>query len=265
MARGALKRALASLAKDETVIRNDTFAVFLDETGHEEFKSDGGLFGFAGVAGYGVELARAQRKWRAMKVAQFHGSDARLHASGAMISPEQLATISQFFSESRLGRFAYILEEPPIELPGNALTMLSHFLGERLLDALGLLTTTPKDIVICFEQSDRLLPKLLEAVPGLSLTVEGREIPCVLQITPKGAGCEHLEMADQVAHRAQRQFRETDGVLLPEFEAVFPSRRPPYAKFGAMRVAAVKKGEWEIVFDSPTTARVRYEFKQREE
>lgn len=261
MAKGALKRALASLDKTATIIRNGTFAVFVDETGHEEFKADGRLFGFAGVAGYGAELVRSQRKWRAMKAAHFGGATEKLHASGPMMSREQLDAISQFFAETRIGRFAYVLEEPPIELPGNALTMLRDFLGERLLDSLDTLTTTPTDIVICFEQSNRLLPKLLEAVPGIKVSIEDKDIPCTLLITPKDAGSEHLEMADQVAHRAQRQFREKSGSVYPEFEAVFPASKPRHARYGAMRIASVQRGEWEIVFETPTTARVRRTFR----
>jgi len=261
MTKGALKRALASLGRTETIIRNGAFAVFLDETGHEEFKGDGRLFGFAGVTGYGAELVRAQRKWRAMKAAHFGDAQEKLHASGTMMSQEQLDAISEFFAANRIGRFAFLLEEPPIELPGNALTLLREFLGERLLDALDTLTTTPTDIVICFEQSDRMLPKLLEAVPGLTITIEGKNIPCTLLITPKDAGSEHLEMADQIAHRAQRQFREQGALIYPEFEAVFPATKPRHAKYGAMRIGSVRRGEWEIMFDTPTTARVRWSFK----
>jgi len=205
-----------------------TLVVALDETGQEEFKNVD-LFGLSGVAGFGIQLMRAERRWRHMKRDHFGGEGQVLHGSGRKMTQAQLDAIGRFFATSHLPRFAFLMAKPdnmPAEY--NALHALRGFLIEQLVRFVGDRDVLPDNIVIVVERSQRLEPKLKEVFPGLKLEVDGKEIPILAVLEEKGSGWAPLEMADQVSHRAQRQFRFS-GQERPEwFEAVFP-RGAPYA------------------------------------
>jgi len=54
-----------------------------------------------------------------MKARLFGGPDVSLHASGNMMSREQIDAVGTFFERSRLGRFVYIIEQPLVMLDAS--------------------------------------------------------------------------------------------------------------------------------------------------
>jgi len=221
-----------------------TLCVAIDETGDEEFKSRERFFAIGGVAGLGVELLRAEQQWQKMKSLSFGGPDMPIHASDKILSREKLDAISEFFKKSRLVRFVYIIRRPPVMPPSiNALHILRPMLLEELARAVGDMPVLPDDIVISIEASERLSPKIIGAFPPMSMTVDGRRIPMVGLFTPKLPPKPLLEMADQVAWRAQRQYKEYNpkDEIMPEFVSVFP-RNLPHARYKEIRVASISSG-----------------------
>jgi hypothetical protein len=78
---------------------------------------------------------------------------------------------------------------------------LRLFLLEELAKFVGELTTLPDEIVIVIEKSDRLMPKIIDVLPGLKLEVDGKVIPIKGLFAPKEQPM--LQMCDHVCHRAQ--------------------------------------------------------------
>jgi hypothetical protein len=252
-----MKTPSPKLQQEDVVIERRTLVIALDETGHEEFKDTGPLgkppiFGLAGIAGLGPSLVHAERLWRAMKAISFGGKEQPIHASGKMMTREQLDAISEFFRRSRLGRFAYLMKKPPIQIPEtNALHLLRPLLMQELIEFVGSLPVLPDDIVIVIEKSDRLLPKVIDVFQGLKLDVDGKPIPIKGLFSEKMPPQPLLEMCDHVCHRAQRQCKFHLGCdLLPEFVAVFP-RDAPFARYKELQVASYSGGKtprWTISF-----------------
>jgi hypothetical protein len=242
-----------------------TLSLFLDESGHEEFKADQRTFAFGGIAGFSPQVEHALKLWRRMKGEHFGDADVPLHASGKMMTRPQIDAISQFFMRSRLPRFAFIIKRPPIFPPNvDALKLLRPILGEELMQMVGNLPTLPSDILICLEHSERLEPKIMATVPGLSLQVDEEEIPVAGLFTPKLPSNPMLEMADQITWRAQRQFREwaSRRHLMPEFVSVFPEGAS-HAVYREMQVATLSGGEeprWKLSFTEDDRVSVRLDW-----
>jgi hypothetical protein len=160
----------------DVVIDLRTLCLILDETGQEEFKNTQ-VFGIGGVAGFGIELMRAERRWRRMRQDYFQGEGKPLHGSGKKMTEEQLRAVSTFFKCSRLPRFAFLLRKPDNMPAGlNALHFLRPFLMEQFVQFVGDRDRPPEEIIIVFERSQRLEPKLRQVFPGMTMEVDGKAI-----------------------------------------------------------------------------------------
>ena len=245
-----------------------TLCLFMDETGHEQFKSDQRFFAIGGIAGFGPQIEHASRLWRQMKAKHFGGPDEPLHASGKMMTRPQIDAVTEFFKRSRLPRFVFIIKRPPV-LPSNinALKLLHPLMAEELAHMIGDLPTLPSDVLICLEHSERLIPKIIEAMPGVSLLIDDTDVPVVGLFTHKQSSEPLLEMADQLTWRAQRQYKDhvAGKELMPEFVAVFPERAV-YAIYRELRVGTMSGGEeprWELSFAEDDRVHVRLDWSGR--
>ncbi len=231
-------RAAAQQPLPNIRLDGNGFHVFCDETGQFDF-SNGSLFGIAGVAGFGTQLALAERRWIDMKRQHFGGADASLHGSGEKMTGSQLAAIGEFFRATRITRFAYVMSCPPLRIEGlDAIHALTNQLIERYMIAVDRIKRVPSSLTITFELSDATSPLIAASVPGLKVDFpNGTSVPVQYGFCPKSANSPFLQMADQVAHRAQRQHRSGfDGPLLKEFTSVFPRVGAPHAPFVMIRL-----------------------------
>lgn len=268
--RGAPRTRLSSLPITDDHIVNRSYRIYVDETGLETWQGHS-LFGFAGVAGFGAEILRADRAWKRMKSEHFGGPNVALHASRDVLTAEQQDAISTFFRTFRLRRFSYLCVAPPLALPGvNALGAMRDFLLNEVIDHVSQLPKVPTDIAIVFETSERLSPKIIETFPGLSFTVEapgdidhGAERQIVTGFTDKSLGLTTLEMADQIAYRAQKEVRRSVPITnpAPDFLAVFPNPRKPYARLVLMEVTAVKYESHGVTYTFPEPQKVGFRFE----
>lgn len=132
--RATARTRLSNLPVTDDHVVSRSYRIYVDETGLETWQGHA-LFGFAGVAGFGTEILRADRAWRRMKREHFGGEDIALHASRDVLMDTQHEAISNFFRTSRLRRFSYICEAPPLALPGiDALKAMRDFLVNEVVD-----------------------------------------------------------------------------------------------------------------------------------
>ena len=241
------------LISAEAEVGRRTLCLFMDETGHDEFKSDQRFFAIGGIAGFGTQIEHASRLWRQMKAKHFGGADTPLHASGKMMTRPQIDAVSEFFGRSKLPRFVFVIKRPPV-LPSyvNALRLLHPVMVEELARMIGDLPTLPSDVLICLEETELLTPKIIEAMPGISLDIDGTDVPVVGIFIRKGSSEPLLEIADQITWRTQRQYKDRipGKDLLPEFAAVFPDGAP-YAIYRQLRIATTSSREesrWQLNF-----------------
>ncbi|MDP3404470.1 MAG: hypothetical protein Q8S03_07250 [Brevundimonas sp.] len=233
-------RWLEALPEWNPVITARSYWICLDESGLETFQGNQPRFGFAGVAGFGTELRRARSAWRRLKRNVFGNEDAPMHGSGEKMSQHQLDAITTFFRDSRVKRFGFMADAPPIvSWKVDGLAMLRELMLQQLAAHLESLPKRPDYVVLLFESSERLSPKLDGLIPGIE--IDGEPLDFRVAFATKSQGNEWLEMADQVAHRLQRQHRlGYDGTTLAEFRAVFPDPAVKHAELTLVRLDKVE-------------------------
>ncbi len=188
----------------ETEVGRRSLCLFMNETGHDEFKSGQRFFAIGGIAGFAPQVEHATRLWREMKARYFGGADTPLHASSHAMSDPQIKAVREFFARSKLPRFVFIIKRPPI-FPSsiNALRLLHPVMVDELARMIGDLPTLPSNVLICLEHTELLTPKIIEAMPAISLEIHGTEVPVAGIFIHEGSSEPLLEMADQLTWRAQ--------------------------------------------------------------
>jgi hypothetical protein len=163
-----------------------------------------------------------------------------MHGSGEKMSQHQLDAITTFFRDSRVKRFGFMADAPTIVSWGvDGLAMLREQMLQQLAEHLASLPKRPEYVVLLFESSERLSPKLDGLIPGIK--IDGEPLDLRVAFATKGQGNEWLDMADQVAHRLQRQHRlGYDSTTLTEFQAVFPDPAVDHAKLTLVQLAEVE-------------------------
>ena len=176
----------------------------------------------------------------------------------------QVAAIAALFRTCRIPRFAFLVDAPPIMPMRNALELLRPVLLQELRELLDRLPRVPDQIVLQFEKSDRLLPKLMAALPHIEVsTLDEKPVPVILLVTPKSACSSTLEMADHVLHRAQRARKEFTDTVEPKawFTDVFPPPPSGYSRYAQMRLGKIDGPGWQI--ECFEDRRVRVSFSPR--
>ena len=256
------------LTSADAEISRRTLCLFMDETGHDEFKSGQRFFAIGGIAGFGPQVEHATRLWREMKAKHFGDADTPLHASGKAMSGPQIKAVSEFFARSKLPRFVFIIKRPPIFASSvNALRLLHPVMVDELARMIGDLPTMPSSVLICLEHTELLTPKIIEAMPAISLEIHDTEVPVVGIFIHKGASEPLLEMADHLTWHAQRQYRDQapGKALMPEFVAMFP-RVASYAIYRELRLGKMRGGDeprWQLSFTDDDLAIARPHWRAR--
>jgi len=243
-----------------------TLCLFMDETGHDEFKSGQRFFAIGGIAGFGRQVEHGARLWREMKAKHFGGADTPLNSSGQTMSGPQIKAVGEFFARSKLPRFVFIIKRPPI-FPSsvNALRLLHPLMVDELARMIGDLPTLPSNVLICLEHTELLTPKIIEAMPAISLEIHDTEVPVVGIFIHKGASEPLLEMADHLTWHAQRQYKgQAPGKDLM-LGAMFP-RGAPYAIYRELRLGKMSGGDeprWQLGFTDDESAIARPHWRAR--
>lgn len=222
-------------------VKRTTLCVAVDETGCEDFSQP--VFGFGGIAGNSVALACLERSWNRMKDIHFGGRDEPLHASGTSFTSQQIDALNRFFAQRWFFRFAFIFGCPIVQLKGmDAIKLMRGFISEEFLKAFAQLDPLPKDVQFVFESSERLAPKVMAAMPGGTITIEGEPpIPVICGFMDKLPPTAMLEVADFVVNTAQSQVRFGKGKIRKDFLAVFHEAGAPCSFYREMQLAKLAK------------------------
>jgi hypothetical protein len=112
-----------------------------------------------------------------------------------------------------------------------------------------------------------LTPKIIEAMPAISLEIHGTEVPVAGIFIHEGTSEPLLEMADHLSWRAQRQYKDQapGKELMPEFVAMFP-KGAPYAIYRELRLGKMGGGDelrWQLSFTDDDLAVARPDLARR--
>jgi hypothetical protein len=192
-----------------------------------------------------------------------HFDSRALHASGQKMTGDQVQAISDFFRTCRISRFALLVAAPPMNPVENALELLRPILLDEFVALVDSLPKVPDDIVLQFEHSDRLLPKLMATLPNIEIEMlDGRPVPVTYLVTPKSERVPVLEMADHVLHRAQRARRDVaNATPAAWFTDVFPQTPSPHARYVELRLGSFSSNGCTV--DFLDNGRVRITFGSR--
>jgi hypothetical protein len=237
-------------ANTENEFGRRTLCLFMDEAGHGDFQSGQRFFAIGGIAGFGPQVEHATKLWGELKARHFGDADVPLNTNWKM-TRAQIEAISDYFARSKLPRFVFIIKRPPI-FPSsiNVLRLLHPIMVDELARMIGTLPTLPSNVLICLEHTELLSPKIIEAMPAISLDVHDTHVPVAGTFIHKGSSEPLLEMADQLTSRAQHQYKDggPGAELMPEFSAAFP-KDVPYAIHRELRLEkAIGAEGWRLSF-----------------
>lgn len=234
-----------------------TLAVWIDETGHEEFADpDYPLFGLGGCACLASQYAELiDRPWRALKAEHFGGADASMHASELREPTQaQLNALGHFFHTQPFARVAGVISDetvmgkqfPPYQLAASILL-------KRVNDVIPQFQTLT-DVALIVEQSQRgdtLARKYLDAYRYKVTDDKGSQRMLGFQayFAPKMPTSFGLEIADFIMHAVGGQVRTrlqtTREPQRRDFKAVF---QPDSVDWGLARMLEIT----EVRTDDPS-------------
>jgi hypothetical protein len=220
-------------------------AVFVDDTGHEDFPEGHPVYGLGGCASAGTSNAslkgHGRRYGGALKVRLMH-SFTPASSQGAQ-KTEDMEAVARFFREPFWRFGAVLTKETKIFLREDIgrIKLMKVVLQERIQDIVQ--TTLCKEVKVIFEASERTDKLVQEAFQDFEVHRGSKRIPSECYFMPKSAASPAMEVADFVMHSVGRQARHNltwRGTFLPHFCAVFHAANPDLMSF--REVDAVVRG-----------------------
>ena len=209
------------------VLPDRCLAVFVDDTGHEEFKGQP-FYGLGGCAALGRDIERLiYRPWKELRMKVKGSTEAPLHANKfpSIAKTGDVEAVASFFRAHQFFRFAVVLTtETTTELPENIgrIRAMKGVLEARINDIVRM--TLCKEVKVIFESSDRVNASIQEAFQDLTLVRGSKPIPSECYFMPKSGREPALEVADFIMHAVGRQAKHNlarRGSFEPDFCAVF--------------------------------------------
>lgn len=211
----------------------ETFFVFIDETGEENFNDKNyPIFGLGGCAVQVQDYDRLiNAPWLYMKNNYFGGADKPLHANKLRTpSIEQLGALNHFFTKFHFCRIAAIVSDKTVFCGNcNPYEIVAGALKNRILDVFKWQQSL-KRLVLIFEDSQRGNRLAVRNFSNFNeLLVDDIEIIKIEKFfMPKSLNFPGLEVADFIMHAAggQTRTRLKSGAKKPnnkDFKAVFQS------------------------------------------
>lgn len=197
----------------EINVSPNSVLVFLDETGDEQLKDPKyPIFGLGGcciLAKNYINLI--DRPWSKIKHEMFNLEDKPLHASGNHFSFKQRTAINNFFLTNSFGRFTTISSlNTQIDTLLKLEQVVFYSFCNRVIDIIK--WNEFKDIIILYDNSERLKPKLQKYASGIEFTekVDGidTKIDSYYCVVNKKTVFSGVEVADFIIHAAGTSLRD---------------------------------------------------------
>jgi hypothetical protein len=213
---------------DELEPRASDLLFFIDDTGNENFAGNQHFYGLGGCAVLGAGHGHLRDKWREVRRAVNGDPDAALHASELAGTPENFATLSDFFLDPSFVRIAATTTKA-IELPAlmHPCVPLLGQLKEEIEVVAGLVECKTVWIIIeSSERADQIIQACFSQLKPLRGSKEIDVEKCLMRKSSRETG---LEVADFVISAAgsqiQRRLRGQAG-WAPDFHDVFGQLDP---------------------------------------
>jgi len=219
-------------------LEDTTLVVWIDETGHEQFRDPNyPIFGLGGCAVLVRDYSRLiAQPWQYMKLRYFSGQ-AGLHAKDLRPTREQLMALEYFFTQFQFFRIAAITSKEA-QLPSGLVVyhMVATCLRERIIQVAKWTPLTRLAVILeASQRADALANRYLRF--NLQITdIDGkRTLPTDYFLMPKSANEPGLEVADFIMHAAGGQTKSRlNGAREPgrkDFKVVFREVDPRLASF----------------------------------
>jgi hypothetical protein len=202
-------------------------AVFVDDTGHEDFPEGHPVYGLGGCAALGRDLERLiEGPWKEVR-RQVKGSpDAQLHAHKFARTRKtgDVEAVAAFFREPFWRFGAVFTIETQFNLPEEIgrIRAMKGVLQKRIADIVQM--TLRKEVKVIFEASERTDKLIQEAFQDFEVYRGEKNIPSELYFMRKSAASPAMEVADFIMHAVGGQMRHNltqRGSFRQDFRSVF--------------------------------------------
>jgi hypothetical protein len=196
------------------------------------------VFGFGACAIFAKEwIKEVSMPWIQLKQSHFGGESVPMHAADIQqnIKPEQIQQLSTFFRTKKFGRLAVVTTDKVQFLAMERIDLLEVLLHSFILRVKNYLSKTNsslESLVIIFEESESLLPKIMDKFNDQWFDeLKRNNIHITFGYQGKKENEPGLEIADFVAHTAGSQARilaktgRADGKPRPDYADIFQSNK----------------------------------------
>lgn len=220
----------------------DSALVFLDETGDSQLSDKNyPIFGFGGCCILAKDYMDAiHNPWSNLKKNHFELKDKPLHAADIKFNNNQITELNNFFITHQFGRFAVLMSKNTsidFELSPEYIVYADFY--NRIIEILKYYNF--ENIVIIYEDSKKLKPKLESYAAGIILSEKINEVDNNIEIyyyaMSKQIAFPGLEIADIIVHTAGTSLRDkingkiTNLIERKDFSNIFEKIEKQHSSF----------------------------------
>tara|TARA_E500000178_G_scaffold326273_1_gene354351 strand:+ start:1158 stop:1901 length:744 start_codon:yes stop_codon:yes gene_type:complete len=218
-------------------VSSNTLLIFLDETGTETLNDPKAPY--FGVGGLLVECRNYQKQvevpWSSIKDKYFDGKGSPLHASDmhkvSKKRNEKFEALNTFFDSNDFGRVGVVCTNNVIlEDKIKVEELIFHSMWNSINTVANKMKW--KDIVVIYEENDRLIPAFRRGMELMKLE-NSRQEPITIRYLTMTKECvfSGLEVADFIIHtvgRQGKQFSQGSDAMNIDFKKVFSKSKNQY-------------------------------------
>ncbi|HKF64122.1 MAG TPA: DUF3800 domain-containing protein [Dongiaceae bacterium] len=224
--------APSSIERNSLLLRPDTLAFFIDDSGDQVLGDPGNpLFALGGVSVMGSDYAAVAGAW-SQATATISRPKGRLHFSERQrgLGRSNKLQIHKLLASRPIGRFAAIATRDSVLAGTTIEDVVLGSLKKRLEELLS--WSSCRSIALVFEESARLKAAVHRHFDGMKVQADDAEVPHVCCWMPKSAGVPLLELADWLLHTVAAQVRhKSQNSHTDDFCAAFHSVNPKLASY----------------------------------
>jgi hypothetical protein len=216
----------------------NTALVFLDETGDEQLSNPKyRIFGLGGCCVLASDYVKLiDSPWTSIRKEIFGLTNSPFHTTDINFNNKQITALNWFFKSFLFGRFATVASATTEISPQLKLEHIAYItFCNRMLDIIR--WTNFEDIIIIYEDSKRLKPKLNHIINTVNIDEDGRNIDISYIAGSKKLMISGLDVADLILHTAGTTVRDLEIRKISklkqrkDFATIFESVDDRYSSF----------------------------------